>query len=220
MKELLRTPAEKRDDAWRRSFYAAIPEAGLIGFNPQVNTGPDTFPYFHLAVPDNGSPAPLTLSRVLDYALENGTGAVIFGDPTRSRPPEWVFTYGDLLSYKLYGSFEGDVNNSLVDPQPRQPGKVLVAVPSEALLPVAARRVIGNYMREKYRHPSPKVALVVDPSHNPAHALMFNLTLAQYNGDAKKLQAAVHYLGWFLPRTYAMTHLPEGWPEDNFLPLI
>ncbi|HLJ48010.1 MAG TPA: hypothetical protein VKU01_18465 [Bryobacteraceae bacterium] len=219
MNELFETPAEGRDDAWRTAFYAAIPDAGLVGLNPQVSTGPDTFPYFHLAVPDSGSPATLSISRILNYALENGTGAVIFADAKRSQPPEWVFTYGDLLSYKLYGSFEGDVNNSLVDPQPRQAGKLLVAVPSEALLPAAARRAIGAYMREKYRHPAPKVALVVDPSRQPAHALMFNLTLAQYHGDAKKLQAAVHYLGWFLPRTYAMTHLPEGWSEDNFLPL-
>jgi hypothetical protein len=118
----------------------------LAGFDPQVDLGPDSFPYFQAAIPDAGPFTPFSIVSVLDFTQEKGTGVAIFGDPARSEGPEWVFTYGNLLCYKLYGSFETGIQ-----PQPGDNSKVLVSPPSEALLPAAARRTLGAFMRDKYQ---------------------------------------------------------------------
>jgi hypothetical protein len=55
--KLFTQPGEERDEAWVESFYETVPDASLAAFRPQVYVGPDTFPYFHLAMPD---PGPLT----------------------------------------------------------------------------------------------------------------------------------------------------------------
>ena len=65
----------------------------------------------------------------------------------------------------------------------------------------------------------PKVALVDNPSLTPSRNLMVNLTIEQYHGDKKKLDAAMHYLTWFVPPTYALMAKPAAWSEESFVPL-
>ena len=100
---LFASPPDRRDGAWIGRFYAAVPDASLISFPSQVEAGPDSFPYFQLAMPDPGPMTPFCVTHLLDYVLDKGFGIAIFGDSRRSKGPEWVFTYGDLLSYSLYG---------------------------------------------------------------------------------------------------------------------
>ena len=211
---------DDRDEEWQQQFHAAAPDATLMCFDPQVSQGPDTFPYFDLAIPDAGPVTPFCITNLLDYLLENGFGCVIWGSSKREGGPEWVFTYGDLLSYSLFARFDGPPSaggpKSEVAQQARQ---VLVAAPSEALLPARARKVIGDFIRKNYQHPNPKVGLVVDPSRDPSQSLMINLTLAQYHGDQHKLDMAIRYLFWFLPRSYALAPLPEGWSDSGFTDL-
>jgi hypothetical protein len=218
--ELFAVPHDRRDGAWIARFYAAIPDATLMSFPSQVDNGPDSFPYFQLAMPDPGPLTPFCLSHVLDYVLDRGCGMVIFGDSSRSKPPEWVFTYGDLLSYSLYRRFEGE-SPEPVGGEATAGGahQILKAAPSEAYLPARARRVLGSYMHRVFQLPSPKVALIVDPKLTPARNLMVNLSLEQYHGDKRKLDAAMRYLLWFLPRTYSLMPLPPGWDESGFVAL-
>jgi hypothetical protein len=138
--ELFQTPAEQRDDAWRARFLAAVPDATLITFESQVARGPDSFPYFQLAMPEPGPITPFCITHILDDCLDNGFGVVVFGDAARSGNPEWVFSYGDLLSHWMSGEFyrapaEGG----------GEPGKMLVAAPSEELYPARARKALGEF---------------------------------------------------------------------------
>jgi hypothetical protein len=48
---------------------------------------------------------------------------------------------------------------------------------------------------------------------------MINLTLEDYDGDESKLRAAVHYVSWYLPRTYGTAPKPAGWTDASFVPL-
>ena len=219
--ELFAEPRESRDDAWRRRFYAAAGDASLMSFDPQVNMGPDEFPYFHLAMPDAGAFTPFCVSHVLDGALENGFGVAIFGDSSRSQDPEWVFTYGDLLAFRLFGDFDGDPAEAGRAPhQGTDAGRaVLAAAPSEAYLPGYARRALGDYAKRIFHMPHPKIGLVDDPQSTPSRSLMINLTLADYDGEEEKLQAAMHYLSWFLPRTYRIVPMLPGWNDANFVAL-
>src|SRR5207253_650095 len=145
--DLFETPRESRDDVWRRSFYTAVPDATLASFEPQINQGPDQFPYFHLAIPDPGPVTPFCVTHILDDVLDNGFGIAIFGDASRSKPPEWVFTYGDLLSYSLFGTFDGDP--AVAADSAGNGTSMLVAAPSDEYLPKRARKAIGNFMRTK-----------------------------------------------------------------------
>jgi hypothetical protein len=215
--------APEQDDAWREQFYAAIPDASLRAFDPQVEQGPDGFPYFHLAIPESGPLTPFSISHVLDHCLESGFGAVIFPDSSRTAPA-WVFTYGNLLSFKLYGHFDHD---------PAEPARaarsgstvleeehaLLVGAPSEAYFPACARRAMGAFFRNILRHPDPRIALVVDPKLDPPRHLMVNLSSGDYGGDGQKLGAAFRYLSWFVPGNYAFMALPPGWSTDSFVPL-
>jgi hypothetical protein len=216
--DLFAEPREGRGDAWREQFYAAVPDATLMTFEPQVSEGPDELPYFQLAIPDPGPVTPFCVTHLLDVVLDNGLGIAIFGDSSRSEGPEWVFTYGDLLSYNLFGRFDGDPAERLAPGESKQ-DQVLVAAPSEEYLPARARKAMGNFVRSMYHHPDPRVALVYDPHATPARNLMINLTLEDYDGDAEKLDAAVRFLCWFLPRTYTIGAMPANWTASNFVPL-
>lgn len=219
---LFRTSSDQRDDAWVQRFYAAVPDATLMGFDPQVQQGPDKFPYFQMAIPDPGPVTPFCITHVLDHALDNGFGAAIFAESSRSKGPEWVFSYGDLLSYSLYGRFDGDPaekGGAGGVHKTQEAHQALKGAPSESFLPIRARRALGEYLRGMFQHPDPKVALIVDPALTLSRNLMINLTLAQYGGDERKLNSAMRYLLWFVPRTYSLMAMPAEWDDSGFVAL-
>jgi hypothetical protein len=216
--DLFAEPREGRGDAWREQFYAAVPDATLMTFEPQVSEGPDELPYFQLAIPDPGPVTPFCVTHLLDVVLDNGLGIAIFGDSSRSEGPEWVFTYGDLLSYSMFGCFDGDPVYQL-SPGGSKQNQVLVAAPSEEYLPARARRAMGKFVRSMYHHPDPRITLVDDPQATPSRNLMINLTLDDYDSDEEKLNSAVRFLCWFLPRTYRIGAMPAGWSVSNFVPM-
>ena len=74
---------------------------------------------------------------------------------------------------------------------------------------------MGNFVRQMYHHPDPRIALVFDPQAT----LMINLTLADYDGDEDKLRMAVRYLSWYLPRGYRVAPMPAGWIDSSFVQL-
>jgi hypothetical protein len=218
--ELFTVEGDSRDEAWEQKFYAAVPEATLMAFDPQVSQGPDHFPYFGLAIPDPGPVTPFCVTHILDDCLDNGFGITVWLDSKRSGGPEWVFSYGDLVCYSLLGTFDnpepgaGPVKQVLEEDH-----QVLVGSPAEDYLPSRARKVMGSFVRHFFKHPDPRVAMVVDPKLTPARNLMVNLTLSQYGGDEKKLGSAIRYLSWFLPRGYAVIAMPDGWDDSTFAPL-
>ena len=220
---LFAEPREDRDDTWREKLFAAAGDASLMSFDPQVQAGPDGFPYFHLAIPDPGGFTPFSISHVLDTVLQNGQGIAVFGDSSRANGPQWVFSYGDLLSYRLFGDFAGEpaeLARAAAVPSGEGARSILVAAPSDDYLPVYARRAIGNYAHRIFHIPQPKIALVDDSQANPSRMLMINLSLSDYGGDEKKLRAALHYLSWFVPKSYSIVPLPDGWKVDgSFIPL-
>ena len=67
---------------------------------------------------------------------------------------------------------------------------------------------------------APGVLARLLPAGDDVEALVqLNLTLEQYHGDQHKLDMAIRYLFWFLPRSYALAPLPEGWSDSGFTDL-
>lgn len=214
--ELFAIPADRRDPEWYQRMYSNVPDAALVAVDPQIGKGPDTFSYLQLALPGQGSFTPFSVNYALDFVLDHGLGIAIFGVGGNSANTQWVFTFGDLLSFKMFGDFGGGRTEP---PGPSAAaGQLLVASPNDEYLPACARKALGTFVHDVYRHPSPKIALVMYPSGE--RQLMINLSLDQYDGDEGKLRAAVRYLGWYLPRTYSIVPMPDGWTDESFLPLL
>jgi hypothetical protein len=213
---------EQRDDGWRCSLFDAVPNASLASFDPQVEMGPDGFPYFQLAIPDPGPFTPFSLVHLLKDFLKNGVGAVIHSSTRRDGPPLWVFTHGDLLSYHLFQDFSGDPKiYRVAEPPPAKDADrtILRAVPSEAYFPAASRAALGRFMRGPFRHPGPRMGLVEGSSLRPRRSLMVNLRARDYGGDRKKLDSAMRYLSWFVPKTYSIMALPDDWSDGDMSPI-
>jgi hypothetical protein len=215
------TAVPQRDEAWCADFLRAVPNASLASFIPQIQTGPDTFPYFQLALPDPGPLTPFSIVHILNEVLQNGTGVVIHASTRRDQPPLWVFSFGDILSYSMFQDFRGDPS-ALANPDPPpnpNDRSFLHASPNESYLPTAARAAIGRFMRGPFRHPSPKIGLVTGASLGPRQSLMVNLRLKDYGGDGNKLNSAMRYLTWFVPKTYSVMALPDDWSDADMLSL-
>jgi hypothetical protein len=214
------TPPPERDQAWCDSVLHAAPNASLTSFNPRIQNGPDTFPYFQLAIPGAGPFTPFSIVHLLDHLLQAGAGVVIHANLRRDQQPLWVFSFGDILAYSLFQDFKGDpkVYSDKTPPNPKD-RQVLRASPSESYLPSSARTAIGRFMRGPFRHPSPKIGLVTGASLQPRQSLMVNLRLKDYGGDQKKLDSAMRYLLWFIPKSYGLMALPDDWPDTGMAPL-
>ena len=215
--ELFATPREQRDDKWQRRFYAAIVDASMRAFDPQVEQGPDGFFYFALALPEPGAFTPFSVSHVLEYVLDNGVGIAVFGAAGRSADPEWVFTYGDLLAYALYGDFEGDPaerghqhdhHNGIAVETVKERREVLVGSPSEQYYPKRAAAALARFMHERLNVPEPEIKVIADPTACPSLSLAINLRPSDYGGDLERLGAAMRYVRWYLPRTHGLMSLP------------
>jgi len=220
--ELIAVPPDERDDAWANNFLAAAPNASLTSFEEQIQVGPDGFPYFQLALPDAGAFTPFSIVHVLKDCVDNGVGAVIHTSTKRDENPAWVFTLGDLVSYSLFQDFSGDpkvYNDQEPPPDESVDQSLLRAVPSEEYFPSGARDAMGRFMRGPFQVPEPKIGLVSGPSLRPTESLMVNLRASDYDGDREKLDAAMRYLTWFVPKTYSIMALPDDWSDEGMEPI-
>lgn len=213
----LEVTPEQRDDAWCARFLAAIPNASLASFDPQIESGPDGFPYFQLALPDAGAFTPFSIVHILPDLLQNGVGVVVHSSTERDQPPLWVFTLGDIVSYSLFQDFTSGTPDP--PPAPDADRKLLVAVPNDTYFPAGPRAAMGRFMRGPIQHASPKIGLVSGASLRPRQSLMVNVRLADYAGDTKRLGAAMRALTWFVPKRYSVMPLPDDWSDADMLPL-
>jgi hypothetical protein len=218
---LMAISQDQRDDGWCDDFLRAVPNASLASFDPQIQSGPDTFSYFQLALPEAGPFTPFSIVDILNDVLQKGVGAVIHSSMRRDQQPAWVFSFGDMVSYSLFQDFRGDPRLYTVPnpPPDKNDRNILRASPSEAYLPVTARAAIGRFMRGPFRHPNPKIGLGTGASLSPRQSLMVNLRLSDYGGDANKLGSAMRYLTWFVPKTYSLMALPDDWSDAEMSPL-
>lgn len=215
LERLFQVARSDRDGSWQKSFFSAVVDASLTCSRPQVVMGPDQFFYFHLGLP-TGAFEPFCISHILDGALSNVFGACVFSDLENQSVPEYVFSYGDLLSYKLYGTFEGDPaevdiqsSSALKQEVLTEARQVLVGQPSEDYLPTFALKALGDFMRQRMGHPEPKICLILDPQIHPSKNLAINVGIDDVGGDANQLQNVFRAVSWFLPRNYGLMSVPS-----------
>jgi hypothetical protein len=213
---LFEVPAEQRGGEWTARFYDAIREASLANPDPKIFYGPDQFPYFHLQTPTEGQPfEAFCLAGLLEYLTTHGLGAAI--NPSRgAQTAEWVFSYGDILCLRMYGTFQ--VDGPPAGP-PQSGEQVLVAAPSENLLPGYAREVLHRYLSESLAVEDPGVLLLsrADPL---SRQLVFSVFPEDYEAPGH-FKGALQSLRWFLPQHYELGAISKKSPiAGHFVPLV
>lgn len=218
--ELFKIPQGDRDAGWFNEFMSTVPHAALAVAEKEVQTGPDGFPYLHLLIPPEDSEFKgYTIAQVLDVCVEKGIGAVIC--PDVNSPPHWVFTYGNLLSFKLLGSF--DARDLRAAPPPPAPAagqrQVMVAQPNETYLPKAARESIKRYL-ELNKVENPSIFLMHDAAMQPPQQLVFNVFKEDFQSE-EHFNQICYRLTWYLPPSYSFVTLPNKTTQlqGNFAPL-
>lgn len=166
LERLFAVPRDERADTWREAFFVAVPDASLATTERQVEAGPDGFPYFVLRMPEPGPFETFCVTHVLDACLENGFGIVVFGS---APDPEWVFTYGDLWSFKETGQFVVSTGETVTLKAQQE---MLVGAPSETVLPSYARPVLRRALAAQGA-PDPTVFFVHVPAMDLGQAFAF-----------------------------------------------
>lgn len=222
---LFRTPRPSRDPRWIARFHAIVADAPLMAIAPDVQQGPDGFPYRQFDLPPGRGGQVTTLRASLASILDAGQGAVIYGRDTAA--PEWVFTFGELLAFDLYGNFEGSPEDA-----PSHGGNIKVTVqaktqmligsPSEAYFPARARKALGAYLMQRIAAGSgwrPGIAVVVLPMLQPQRNLMLNFGIQEMRGDEEALAAAMTFIRWFLPPRHGLLARTGDMEDSAFLPI-
>ena len=202
--ELLRIPVEARDASWESRFYGSVAAAAVVPADPAQLTGPDGMPYAAFRLDESGAaPAQLSLTLAAETLTERGVGAVL--NPRADLAADWVFTCGDLLSLRMFARIIPAPGNSSHEVTAER--EVLAGSPSEALLPAATRAVIRRFMHETLGIAEPAVFLISDAAMQPPESLVFNIS-GRPLSEGWSDQAALRYLGWFLPRHYRAISVP------------
>lgn len=130
--DLFQTPVEERNEEWVQDFLSVVPTASLRCIEPQIQRGPDGFPYLILCLPESGEEFDAySLKHALSFCLQKGCGIAIFSDPKKNPQPEWVFSFGSLWAFERFGNFIGDPGDELPE---ASLGEILPEAASEASL--------------------------------------------------------------------------------------
>jgi hypothetical protein len=217
--ELAAVPHEQRDENWGQQFLLHLAGASFKCGEPQVIKGPDGFPYVQLYLPTPGESFQSYVIEKMkdDFLLEQGFGVVI--NPVGGRP-DWVLTYGDIVNLHINNTFytrESNFSRDRTDEVIQGQEEVLVAQPSEALLPKATRNVLSEYLKINGLT-TPKVLLMMrgkDDAAEMMQDLAFNATPADFESE-EQFRNVMQSIGWFLPNHYSFVALNENTFDKGF----
>jgi hypothetical protein len=210
---LVKTPPAERDDQWQNTFLQNIAQASFRCGDPQLQTGPDGFPYFQLHLPEpNKSFQCYVIDRMKDdFLLTKGFGVVINPAPNSA---DWVLSYGDILNFHLNQTFytteETPFSKEVTDETISGNEEVMIGQPSEALLPKQARKVIGDFLKMN-NVKNPKILLMMRPKKDGpgvSQDLVFNITPKNFDNE-NTYRNVMRTIGWYLPRHYSFVGMDE-----------
>lgn len=221
--ELLEVQPSGRDEKWRAAFLENIVEASFCCGDPQLITGPDGFPYFQLFLPEPGTSFQCyVIDRMKDdFLLSEGFGVVI--NP-QSNSADWVLSYGDILNLKLNKAFYTTEATSFFRQQQNgiisKDEEVLIAQPSEQILPQQVRAIIGDILKANGIK-NPKVVMMMQRSKDGKDVtqdLVFNITPHDFSNQ-EEYNNIMRAVSWYLPRHYSFAGMREETFGNGFQPL-
>lgn len=215
---LMTVEFHERDQRWRDDFLNNISGANLKLGNPEVVLSNDEFPYFQLQTVNTGeSFQAFVIEKQIDALLEQGFGIVI---NAHLEKPDWVFSYGDIVNFKINREFYTDVSIFSVKSDKNRIGvdeDILVGQPSEDIFPHGLRMNIKEYLLHAGVK-TPKIMLVArdyTDEEKVRQDLVFNMIPAQFATE-KDFEAIMKALSWFLPKHYSFFGVDEMSIENGF----
>jgi hypothetical protein len=200
--DLFNTPREDRDNDWLEDFLEVVPTASLVALEPQIQRGPDGFPYLTLALPKpNEDFDAVSVKHSISFCLKNGCGIAIFANPEEKPQPEWIFTFGSLWSFEQFQDFKGDRNEELVKEGAEGAREVQVSPPSDDFLPHHARKAIAKFLKTALGLQNANVAMITDPSNQNIRSLMFTDLQPERFENEEQFMQLMTALRWYLPAT-------------------
>jgi len=215
LSDLFKVPVDVRDLHWHDDFYTQVVNESFVPGDPDAMVGPDHFPYTILFTPPERTSRAVPLKTLIEEATVNGTGIVL--NP-RANGADWVFGYGNLWSYRAFGSFFIP-SETPIESGPlvlEKDTKILVGSPSEMFFPSYARRVIGDYMAQAFHISNPGVAILGPLGDAPA-SVAFTIFREDFPSE-EAYETAMRRMTWFLPSHYVITGLPKS-QEIDYTPL-
>jgi hypothetical protein len=211
VKNLLQVPDLQRDPDWYASFYAAVVQAGYAQGKPPIFYGPDGFAYFNLVDPPIGeSYEGYCIAELLEYLTSHGIGVSINATLT-GQSADWVFSCGDILSYRLFGTFEApSVPDTPAQEQIPAGTQLRIGAPDPDLLPEYTCKVLGRFMKESLGIPNPGV-LLLQKAESEQQELVFSIHPEDYD-TFNQFQSVLQSLSWFLPRGYPLSAVSKSSP--------
>lgn len=219
--QLMEVPFADRDEQWRDSFLSQIDGANLRLDDPEVVVNKDGFPYIQLQTVSTGeSFHAFVIKDQLDIIMEQGFGIVI--NP-HLQQPDWIFSYGDLVNFKLNDSFYTD-KGVFSDPNKYKSidkdEEILVGQPAEAIFPNYLRRQIRDFLQYSGVK-NPKIMLIARNYMDEklmSQDLVFNIMPTQFPSE-KDFNTIMNTIQWFLPKHYSFFGVDELVVENGFQPL-
>lgn len=199
--ELLAIPKDQRNDDWFEEFLQVVPKAFFFATDVEGKPfrGPDGAYYLGATSTRNETGVGACLLDLLDGLLSNGMGYVV--NPQLEQP-DYVFTFGNLATLKMFGSFAAPESWSGAPlasqtQELAEPTEALVGAPNEGYLPSFIRKPIAEFLRH-VGVAEPRVALV---HIQDRRSLAFNLTP----------EALEHPEGYGQVMNLILWHLPMGY---------
>lgn len=195
--ELLRMPVGKRVGDWLSDYHANVFNASFRCDNPQVICDAAGMPFFSLQVPEEGvSFESYSIASITEHLLDNGFGVVINKNENGAA---WCFSYGEIWSRKMTGSFVLQVPES---DESEKGGKIMMAGdPGENYLPKRVRKSIRSYL-ERIGVPDPSVTLIFQEGMKSPD-LIFSLYRDGFQSQ-NEFDFAFRMLRWYLPNHYSV----------------
>ena len=213
--ELLQVPPQDRDAQWNKAFFDNVADANLRGDFEQPIIGPDSFPYFRLSSPEpNKLYKAWVIRHILPNLLEHGYGVAI---NLEKGEPDWVFSYGDIVNYAVYGAFDARddqfeaYDDSAQSEEIPEGETVQIGAPSPQLLPPPVRAMLRRFLEA---HDFPAKAMLMNRGANPQAGRKGGLSLVfpipqNIEPDSEMAQYVFRALPWFLPRHYTVVWMRE-----------
>lgn len=224
LRQHLTVPEGDRGAKWRHHFYDLLETAQLCERDPRIFLGPDGFPYYALDLPPEGEDGTVGVPDLLELATDRGFGIAI--EPLDDAAA-WVFTCGDLVTRRAFGSYEFPRIGIVPTESPtfravlKKTQRMEILAPDESMLPAYVRPLLHAYFTRNLGIADPGVLALVSPDQEPREQLVFRIARDDF-ADEDEFETAIAGLTWFLPRHLVVSILPTDVVDaldDAFVPL-
>jgi len=200
---LCRVDVLARNSEWVERFLGGVPKAELFVHDDapyRIIEGLEALAIYSEPLKLGQTLSRQTFSDLLRRAIDRGHGLVL--NPNK-RFPDWTFTYGDLLEFRLTGvipkrqSHELEHERSLIGPY----SFAGMRFPSVQTLPRESIPVVRRFMRGTLNVRNPMVCEVLTPIAGGTRSILgFNVAREFYRTDDEFL-LAIRNLGWLVRST-------------------